>query len=75
MPDHLLDARGLQCPLPVLRANKIMKSLPAGAELEVLASDPAAPQDFVSYARTTGHGLVDSRADDGVFTIILRKSG
>lgn len=71
----MLDARGLQCPLPVLRANKIMKGLAVGAELEVLASDPAAPQDFVSYARTTGHVLVDSRADAGVFTIVLRKAG
>ncbi len=75
LADHVLDAQGLQCPLPVLRANKIMKGLAAGAELQVLASDPAAPNDFVSYARITGHELVESRADGGVFTIVLRKSG
>lgn len=51
-----------------------MKGLAVGAELEVLASDPAAPQDFASYARTTGHVVVDSRAADGVFTIVLRKA-
>jgi tRNA 2-thiouridine synthesizing protein A len=73
--DHVLDARGLLCPLPVLRANKVMKTLQVGAELEVLASDAAAPQDFVSFCRTTGHVLVDSREADGVFTIILRKTG
>lgn len=74
MSDHVLDARGLQCPLPVLRANKVMRGLAVGAELEILASDPAAPKDFANYAATTGHVLVDSRAVDGVFTIILRKA-
>lgn len=75
MANHVLDARGLQCPLPVLRANKVLKTMAAGAELEVLATDPAAPQDFASFCKTTGHALVDSRADDGVFTIVVRKAG
>lgn len=72
---QVLDVRGLQCPLPVLRANKVLKGLAAGDELEVLASDPAAPRDFVGYCATTGHVLVESRAADGVFTIVLRKAG
>ena len=68
-----LDVRGLKCPLPVLRANKAMKSRAAGDVLEVLATDPAAPQDFVSFCETTGHQLLESRESDGVFTMILRK--
>lgn len=75
MSEHVLDARGLQCPLPVLRANKALKGLAVGDELEVLASDPAAPGDFASFCKTTGHVLVDSRSDGDVFTIIVRKTG
>lgn len=73
LADHVLDARGLQCPLPVLRANKMLKNLPAGAELEILASDPAAPADFASFCKTTGHALVASREADGTHIIIVRK--
>jgi len=69
----ILDVRGLKCPLPVLRANKAMKSRSAGDILKVLATDPAAPQDFVAFCETTGHQLLESREADGVFTMILRK--
>lgn len=75
MSEHVLDVRGLRCPLPVLRANKVLKGLAAGDQLEVLASDPAAPKDFVAYCATTGHVLVDSRDGDGMYTIVLRKAG
>lgn len=74
LADHVLDARGLQCPLPVLRANKMLKSLAAGAELEVLATDPAAPNDFASFCKTTGNVLVASSEADGLYTIVIRKS-
>ncbi len=69
----ILDVRGLKCPLPVLRANKVMKTLAAGDTLEVMATDPAAPRDFASFCETTGHDLVESRESDGVFTMIVRK--
>jgi tRNA 2-thiouridine synthesizing protein A len=71
---HVLDARGLQCPLPVLRANKMLKSLAVDAELEVLATDPAAPNDFASFCKTTGNVLVASSEADGLYTIVIRKS-
>lgn len=72
---HTLDARGLTCPLPVLRANKTMRALKPGAVLTVLASDPAAPNDFRAYCETAGHELLDSREVAGEFTIVLRKAG
>lgn len=75
MTEHVLDARGLQCPLPVLRANKALKGMEIGAELQVLASDPAAPGDFASYCKTTGHVLVDTRTEGDTFAIVVRKSG
>jgi tRNA 2-thiouridine synthesizing protein A len=74
LADHVLDARGLQCPLPVLRANKVLKGLPAGAELDVLATDPAAPADFASFCNTTGHVLVACAEAEGLYTVVIRKA-
>ncbi len=70
-----LDARGLKCPLPVLKARKAMKALASGELLEVLASDPSAPQDFRSFCETTGHLLRESSETDGIFRFLLEKSG
>jgi tRNA 2-thiouridine synthesizing protein A len=70
-----LDLKGLNCPLPVLRANKKMKELMAGDVLEVEVTDPAAPKDFETYSSTTGHELVASEEADGVFRISLKKGG
>lgn len=69
-----LDVTGLQCPLPVLRANRALRQLAVGEDLAVLATDPAAPKDFESFCRTTGHVLVESTVEGGVFTIVIRKS-
>lgn len=70
-----MDLKGLNCPLPVLRANKKMKELMPGDLLEVEVTDPAAPKDFETYSETTGHRLVSSTVADQVFTISLEKSG
>ncbi len=78
MPSHTLDARGLACPLPVLRANKCLRSLAAGDELLVAVTDPSAPADFARFCATTGHILVAAEPDpgDGAVTILrLRKGG
>lgn len=70
-----LDLRGLRCPLPVLRAKKVLKSLAPGDEVEVLATDPQAPRDFRAFCDTTGHTLVSSTESDGVFRFLLRRAG
>jgi len=70
-----LDVKGLACPLPVLRANKALRPLAPGDELEVLATDPAAPADFVQFCETAGHALVSSDETGGVFTIVVKKKG
>jgi len=67
MRDTLLDVQGLTCPLPVLKANKALRSLPAGARLVVLATDPASAKDFRAYAAETGHALVAFSEEKGVF--------
>lgn len=70
-----LDATGLKCPLPVLRARKAMKGVAAGGLLEVKATDPGAVADFKSFCETTGDELVDWQEEDGVFLFRIRKAG
>lgn len=55
-----LDVVGLKCPLPVLKARRALEGLAPGAVLEVLASDPAAAEDFAAFCRATGHRLARS---------------
>ena len=61
-PSAFLDARGLSCPLPLLKAKKIMNSLKSGEILEVLATDPAALSDFKAFSLQTGHPLLHHQA-------------
>jgi len=68
-----LDLKGLNCPLPVLRANKKMKELMRGDVLEIEVTDPAAPKDFETYCETTGNPLLACDEADGVFTLRLQK--
>ncbi len=72
---HVLDVKGLACPLPVLRAKKAMREVPPGEVLEVLATDPGTVADFDAFCETTGHSLVDSSEDAGVFTFHIRRKG
>jgi tRNA 2-thiouridine synthesizing protein A len=73
MSETMLDVQGLSCPLPVLKANKALRSLPAGARLVVLATDPASVKDFRAYTQETGHALVAFSEEKGVYRFTLRK--
>ncbi|MDN3568047.1 sulfurtransferase TusA family protein [Paeniroseomonas aquatica] len=73
MVDTMLDVQGLACPLPVLKANKVMRGLAPGARLVVLATDPAAARDFPAYCAETGHVLVSAEETTGVWRFTLRK--
>lgn len=68
-----LDATGLKCPLPVLRARRALKDLPPGGVLRVRATDAAAPRDFVSFCQMTGTELLSSTVEDGVYCLVIRK--
>ncbi|HEX5317776.1 MAG TPA: sulfurtransferase TusA family protein [Stellaceae bacterium] len=72
-PNSTLDATGLKCPLPVLKARRALKDVPAGGVLEVLATDPGAVQDFAHFCQTTGCDLVESSETGGVLRFLLRK--
>lgn len=71
----LLDARGLLCPLPVLKARKLLKGLPPGGVLRVMVTDPGAPKDFEHFAATTGVTLVGCQTHEDYVEIILRQPG
>ena len=70
-----LDAQGLRCPLPVLRARKALRDVMPGGLLRVLATDPAAPRDFRAFCDETGHAFVDAAEAGGIYTITIRKTG
>lgn len=74
MADAELDTKGLKCPLPVLRARKAMKPLAAGQVLKVEATDPSSVQDFKNFCETTGHELLASREEAGVYIYEIRKA-
>ena len=69
----MLDVKGMSCPLPVLRANCSLRSLPAGAKLRVLATDRAAIADFRAFCRETGHTLMAFSEEAGVFSFTIRR--
>jgi tRNA 2-thiouridine synthesizing protein A len=71
----ILDTKGLKCPLPVLKARKAMRDVPAGGVLRVLATDPGAVKDFEHFCKTTGHQLLAWRDEAGVLTLEIRKAG
>lgn len=74
MADQTLDAKGLNCPLPILKAKKALKAVPAGGTLEILATDPGSVADFQAFCRTTGNELVEHSEDGGVYRFLLRKA-
>ena len=74
--DHeLLDARGWTCPLPVLRARKLLKAMEMGKNLEILATDPGSVRDFQAFCRQTGNQLVEwNESADGVYRYLIKKT-
>ncbi len=74
MVDRILDAEGLLCPLPVLKARKALAAMAPGAILEVRATDRGAVQDFAAFAEASGHDLITSDEVDGILVFRLRKA-
>jgi tRNA 2-thiouridine synthesizing protein A len=74
MADKLLDAKGLNCPMPILRAKKALKDVPLGGTLHVIATDPGAVKDFEAFCRATGNELLESKAQDKVFDFLIRRT-
>ena len=73
MADLVLDTKGLNCPLPILKAKRSMKDVPVGGTIEILATDPAADADFQSFCRATGHELVESLQEGEVYRFLIKR--
>jgi len=73
--DKELDARGLNCPLPILRAKKALNEIEGGQILRIVATDPGSVKDFQAFAKQTGNELLDSSEADGEFIFLLKKAG
>ena len=69
-----LDVKGLNCPMPLLKAKKALNSLPVSAKLRVYATDPGSVRDFEVFSRQSGHTLLESNEVDGVYSYLLQKT-
>ena len=71
--DKELDARGLNCPLPILRTKKSLSDMSSGQVLKILATDPGSVKDFQAFSKQTGNELLEQRHADGEFVFLMRK--
>jgi len=71
--NHELNAKGLSCPLPILKARKSLNSMAAGETLVIEATDAGSVADFAAFCRTTGNELLESSQNDGVYSFLIRK--
>ena len=71
--DKEIDTKGLNCPLPILRAKKALSEMSTGQLLKVVATDPGSMRDFVAFAKQTGNELVEQEASGDEFIHVLRR--
>lgn len=73
MADQILDAKGLNCPLPILKAKKQLTGMSGGQTLEILATDPGSVKDFEAFCRTTGNKLLEQDEAGGVYRFVIER--
>ena len=71
--DKELDARGLNCPLPILRCKKSLAELEPGQILKIVATDPGSVKDFQAFCKQTGHELLEHETVNGEFIFVMKK--
>ncbi len=69
----LVDARGLSCPMPIVKTAQTMKTLSPGAVCELLATDPGSVKDVAAWVRATGNELVEQTSDGAVYRFVIRR--
>jgi tRNA 2-thiouridine synthesizing protein A len=72
MADQVLDAKGLNCPLPILKTRKMIKSMDAGQVLQVLATDPGSVADMAAFCNQTGNQLVSQSNEGDVYSFEIK---
>ena len=70
----LLDVKGLNCPMPLLKAKRTLNGMEVGERLRVLATDPGSMKDFTVFAKQAGHDLLEAYEDEGIFNYLLVKN-
>jgi TusA-related sulfurtransferase len=68
-----IDTRGMNCPLPILKAKKALSDMASGEVLKVVATDPSSTRDFQAFSRQTGNELLEQTAENDEFTHYLRR--
>ncbi|MGL5631915.1 MAG: sulfurtransferase TusA family protein [Azovibrio sp.] len=71
--DQILDVKGLNCPLPILRTKKKLAEMTSGQVLKVLATDPGSLRDFKAFAKQTGNELLSHTDTDGIFEYLIKR--
>lgn len=71
--DKILDAKGLACPMPIVKTRKAINELTSGEVLEIHATDKGAKNDLTAWAKSTGHELINTEEDNGVFKFFIKK--
>jgi tRNA 2-thiouridine synthesizing protein A len=71
--DVTVDARGMNCPMPIVKTAQAVKTLASGQTVEVLATDPGSIKDFAAWSKSTGNELVEQTVDGGVYRFVMRK--
>ncbi len=74
MAEHVLNAEGLNCPLPILKAKKMLKTVPVGEVLEIRATDPGSVADFAAFCKQTGNELISSTKEGDVFKFEIKRT-
>ena len=69
----LVDARGLSCPMPIVKTAQAVRTLPSGAAMELLATDPGSIKDVAAWARVTGNILIEQTSDGAVYRFVIRR--
>lgn len=70
----LLDVKGLNCPMPLLKAKRTLNGMAVGERLRVLATDPGSMKDFTVFAKQAGHDLLEANEEEGIFSYLLVKN-
>ena len=74
MADKVLDAKGLNCPLPILKARQALKDVPDGGTLKIFSTDPGSLADFQAFSRITGNELLEHSEEGGVYSFLIKKT-
>ncbi len=70
---QVIDARGLSCPMPIVKTAQAIKAIPTGTHIELLATDAGSIKDVAAWCRATGNELIDQSSDGAVFCFVIRR--